>query len=103
MFFVLTGGTNAERPGYTPSETKVGKSLEVIFTMHTDRRIVISTFSSNVHRVQQIINISARHGRKVAVTGRSMINIVSAAVELGYMKVPEGVLIDINDSKNPCW
>ena len=99
VLLLMCESTNAERPGYTPSETKVGKSLEVIFTMHEDRRIVISTFSSNVHRVQQIINISARHGRKVAVTGRSMINIVSAAVELGYMKVPEGVLIDINDIK----
>ncbi len=99
VLLLMCESTNAERPGYTPSETKVGKSLEVIFTMHTDRRIVISTFSSNVHRVQQIINISARHGRKVAVTGRSMINIVSAAVELGYMKVPEGVLIDIGDIK----
>ncbi len=99
VLLLLCESTNAERPGYTPSETKVGKSLEMIFTMHTDRRIVISTFSSNVHRVQQIINISARHGRKVAVTGRSMINIVSAAVELGYMKVPDGVLIDINDIK----
>ena len=99
VLLLMCESTNAERPGYTPSETKVGKSLEVIFTMHTDRRIVISTFSSNVHRVQQIINISARHGRKVAVTGRSMINIVSAAVELGYMKVPDGVLIDINDIK----
>ena len=99
VLLLMCESTNAERPGYTPSETKVGKSLEVIFTMHKGRRIVISTFSSNVHRVQQIINISARHGRKVAVTGRSMINIVSAAVELGYMKVPEGVLIDINDIK----
>ena len=99
VLLLMCESTNAERPGYTPSETKVGKSLEVIFTMHEDRRIVISTFSSNVHRVQQIINIAARHGRKVAVTGRSMINIVSAAVELGYMKVPEGVLIDIGDIK----
>ncbi len=99
VLLLMCESTNAERPGYTPSETKVGKSLEVIFTMHWDKRIVISTFSSNVHRVQQIINISARHGRKVAVTGRSMINIVSAAVELGYMSVPSGVLIDINDIK----
>lgn len=99
VLLLMCESTNAERPGYTPSETKVGKSLEMIFTMHTDRRIVIATFSSNVHRVQQIINISARHGRKVAVTGRSMINIVRAAVELGYMTVPDGVLIDINDIK----
>ena len=99
VLLLMCESTNAERPGYTPSETKVGKSLEMIFTMHQERRIVISTFSSNVHRVQQILNISARHGRKVAVTGRSMINIVSAAVELGYMKVPEDVLIDIGDIK----
>ena len=99
VLLLMCESTNAERPGYTPSETKVGKSLEMIFTMHPEKRLVISTFSSNVHRVQQIINTSARHGRKVAVTGRSMINIVSAAVELGYMKVPEGVLIDINDIK----
>ncbi len=99
VLLLMCESTNAERPGYTPSETKVGKSLEVIFTMHPEKRIVISTFSSNVHRVQQIINISARHGRKVAVTGRSMINIVTAAVELGYMKVPAGVLIDIGDIK----
>ncbi len=99
VLLLMCESTNAERPGYTPSETKVGKSLEMIFTMHPEKRLVISTFSSNVHRVQQIINISARHGRKVAVTGRSMINIVSAAVELGYMKVPEGVLIDIGDIK----
>ncbi len=99
VLLMMCESTNAERPGYTPSETKVGKSLEVIFTMHWDKRIVISTFSSNVHRVQQIINISARHGRKVAVTGRSMINIVSAAVGLGYMSVPDGVLIDIADIK----
>ena len=99
VLLLMCESTNAERPGYTPSETKVGKSLEMIFTMHPDKRLVISTFSSNVHRVQQIINTSARHGRKVAVTGRSMINIVSAAVELGYMTVPAGVLIDINDIK----
>ncbi len=99
VLLLMCESTNAERPGHTPSEKVVGKSLEYIFTVNKDKRIVISTFSSNVHRVQQIIDISARHGRKVAVTGRSMINIVSAAVELGYMKVPSGVLIDIGDIK----
>ncbi|MBQ9780155.1 MAG: RNase J family beta-CASP ribonuclease [Clostridia bacterium] len=99
VLLLMCESTNAERPGHTPSEKVVGKSLEFIFTMNPEKRIVISTFSSNVHRVQQIIDVSARHGRKVAVTGRSMINIVSAAVELGYMKVPTGVLIDINDIK----
>ena len=97
VLLLMCESTNAERAGHTPSEKKVGQSLEMIFTMNTDKRIVIATFSSNVHRVQQIIDISARHGRKVAVTGRSMINIVAAAVELGYMKVPDGVLIDLAD------
>lgn len=99
VLMLLCESTNAERAGFTPSEKKVGKSLEYIFTSNADKRIVISTFSSNVHRVQQIINISAEHGRKVAITGRSMLNIVGAAVELGYMKVTKGVLIDINDIK----
>ena len=97
VLLMMCESTNAERPGHTPSEKVVGKSLETIFTLNPDKRIVIATFSSNVHRVQQIIDVSARHGRKVAVTGRSMINIVAAAVELGYMKVPDGVLIDISD------
>ncbi len=96
---LMCESTNAERPGFTPSERKVGESLEYIFSKHKNKRLVIATFSSNVHRVQQIIDISARHGRRVAVTGRSMINIVGAAVELGYMNVPKGVLIDINDIK----
>lgn len=99
VLLLMCESTNAERTGFTPSERKVGKSLEYIFTSNTDKRIVIATFSSNVHRVQQIINVSARHGRKVAITGRSMINIVNAAVELGYMNVPDGVLVDINDIK----
>ncbi len=97
VLMLLCESTNAERPGYTPSERKVGASLEYIFSTHEKKRIIIATFSSNVHRVQQIIDASVRHGRKVAVTGRSMINIVKAATELGYMKIPAGVLIDIND------
>ena len=99
VLLLMCESTNAERPGYTPSEKKVGASLEYIFTTHTKKRIIIATFSSNVHRVQQIINTSARHKRKVAITGRSMINIVNAAVELGYMKLPAGVLVDINEIK----
>lgn len=99
VLMLLGESTNAERPGFTPSEKKVGKSLEYIFTSNPKKRIVIATFSSNVHRVQQIINVSAQHGRKVAITGRSMLNIVGAAVELGYMKVPKGVLIDIAEIK----
>ncbi len=99
VLLLMCESTNAERPGFTPSEKKVGASLDYVFTKNTDKRIVISTFSSNVHRVQQIIDTSARHGRKVAVTGRSMLNIVGAAVELGYMKVPKDTLIDIGDIK----
>ncbi|MBE6548376.1 MAG: ribonuclease J [Ruminococcaceae bacterium] len=99
VLLLMCESTNAERPGTTPSEKKVGASLEYIFTVQKDKRIVISTFSSNVHRVQQIIDVAARHGRKVAITGRSMLNIVGAAVELGYMHVPEGVLIDVAEMR----
>ncbi len=99
VLMLMCESTNVERPGYTPSERIIGQSLDNIFSRYKDKRIVIATFSSNVHRVQQIINASAAYGRKVAVTGRSMLNIVGAAVELGYMKVPHGVLIDIADIK----
>ena len=97
VLLLMCESTNAERPGYTPSERKVGASLEYIFSTHAKKRVIIATFSSNVHRVQQIIDASIRHGRKVAITGRSMLNIVSAAMELGYMKVPAGVLVDLNE------
>ena len=96
---LLCESTNVGRPGYTPSERKVGFSLEKILDTYTDKRIIIATFASNVHRVQQIIDASVNHGRRVAVTGRSMINVVNAAVRLGYMKVPEGILIDIDEIK----
>ena len=99
VLMLLCESTNVERPGYTPSESKVGLSLERIFSQAEDKRIIIATFASNVHRVQQIINSSVRHNRKVAVTGRSMINVVNAAVRLGYMNVPDGVLIDIDNIK----
>lgn len=96
---LMCESTNAERSGFTPSERSVGGALENLFTANPDKRIVIATFSSNVHRVQQIINISIAHGRRVALTGRSMLNVVSAACELGYMHFPEGTLIDIGDIK----
>ncbi len=99
VLLLLCESTNAERPGHTPSERKVGASLENIFTANQNKRIVIATFSSNVHRVQQILDISASHKRKVAITGRSMINIVNAAIELGYMKVPEGLIVDLAEIK----
>ncbi|MCI6636025.1 MAG: ribonuclease J, partial [Clostridiales bacterium] len=97
ILLLMCESTNVEKPGFTPSERKVGASLDMIFMTNTDKRIIIATFSSNVHRVQQIINSSAKFGRKVAVTGRSMLNVVGAAVRLGYMEVPKGVLIDIAD------
>ncbi len=96
---LLCESTNAERPGFTPSERTVGSSLERIFNQYEGHRLIIATFSSNIHRVQQIINASAAHGRKVAVLGRSMINVIGAAAELGYMDLGEGVLIDIADIK----
>ena len=96
---MLGESTNAERQGFTPSEKNVGKSLENIFSNNKDKRIIIATFSSNVHRVQQILDASVRHGRKVAIIGRSMINVVGAATELDYIDVPEGTLIDIKDIK----
>ena len=99
VLLLLCESTNADRPGYTPTEKTVGQSFEQIFYSNREKRIVISTFSSNVHRVQQIIDISHRYGRKVAITGRSMLNVVSAAIELGYMNVPAGCLIDINEIK----
>ncbi len=96
---LLCESTNAERAGYTLSERTVGSSLERIFTQYEDKRLVIATFSSNVHRVQQIIDASAHHGRRVAVTGRSMVNVIGAAAELGYMDLPDGVLIDLSEIK----
>jgi len=94
---LMCESTNVERSGFTPSERKVGTQLDSIFMQNKDKRIIIATFSSNVHRVQQIIDTAAKYQRKVAVTGRSMINVVGAAVRLGYMDVPKGVLIELGD------
>ena len=99
VLLMLGESTNAERPGYTPSERTVGGSFEAIFSQNKDKRVVIATFSSNVHRVQQIINLAVRHKRKVAFLGRSMLNVVGAAVELGYMSVPQDTIVDIADIK----
>ena len=93
---LLCDSTNAERPGYTPSESSLAESFDRIFNNET-RRVVIATFSSNVHRVQQIINASEKYGRKVAISGRSMQNFVRAAVKLGYLNVPDDMMIDLND------
>ncbi len=94
---LMADSTNAERPGYTQSERKVGESFEKLFTRAGQRRIIIATFSSNIHRVQQIINMAAKYGRKVAVLGRSMINVISTALELGYLEVPKNIIIDIEN------
>ncbi len=99
VLMLLCESTNVERAGHTPSEKNVGVSLERIFMGAQDKRIIIATFASNVHRVQQIIDASAHHGRRVAVTGRSMVSVINAAVKLGYMNVPDGVLISIDDIK----
>ena len=99
VLLLMCESTNAERPGYTPSERKVGASLDNIFFRHADKRITIATFSSNVHRVQQIIYAAEKYGRKVAITGRSMVNVVNVAIRLGYMHAEEGTLIDISEIK----
>jgi len=93
---LLSDSTNAERPGYTASEKKVGESFSTLFKKAEKERIIVATFSSNIHRIQQIIDEAYRCGRKVAVSGRSMHNVVSVASELGYLNVPEGILIDID-------
>ena len=97
ILLLMCESTNVDHPGFTPSEKRVGASLDLIFMTNTDKRIIIATFSSNVHRVQQIINSSVKYGRKVAITGRRMLNVVGAAVRLAYMDVPAGALIDIAD------
>ena len=97
VLLLMCESTNVERSGFTPSERKVASSLEHIFLKNVDKRVIIATFSSNVHRVQQIVDASVKFGRKVAITGRSMVNIVNVAVKLGYMKVPDNVFIDISE------
>jgi ribonuclease J len=96
---LLSDSTNAERKGFSPSESTVGDALDSVFE-GCDKRIIITTFASNVYRVQQIITVASRYGRKVAITGRSMENIVNASIELGYLQVPDNTLVDINKLKN---
>ena len=97
---LLADSTNVERPGYTASERIVGESFSNLFKKAGDNRIIVATFSSNIHRIQQIIDEAYRCNRKVAVSGRSMLNVVSVAAELGYLKVPENVLIEIESIRN---
>lgn len=92
---LLSESTNAERPGYTMSERRVGASFRNFFANADGKRIIVATFSSNIHRIQQIIDSAAMHGRKVAVSGRSMINVLQTAIELNYIHMPKGMLVDI--------
>ena len=94
---LLSESTNAERPGYTATERKVGESFKSLFAGADGKRIIVATFSSNIHRIQQIINNAEAWGRKVAVSGRSMLNVLTTAIELNYIKVPQGMLVDIED------
>ena len=97
---LMCDSTNAIRPGFTQSEKTVGKTFDAIFAEHKNNRIIVATFASNVDRVQQIINSSNKYGRKVVVEGRSMVNVIGTASELGYINIPEGTLIDIEHLKN---
>lgn len=97
---MLSDSTNAERPGYTASERLVGGSFSHFFKKAEGRRIIVATFSSNIHRIQQIIDEAVRCDRKVAISGRSMLNVVNVAEELGYLKVPKNVLIEIENLRN---
>ncbi len=96
---LLSDSTNAEQPGYTQSESKVGETFESLFSKAGNRRIIIATFASNIHRVQQIIDIASKTGRKVALSGRSLENVTATASELGYVHIPEGTLIGIDEIK----
>ncbi len=97
---LMCDSTNAERPGFTMSERTVGRTFDNIFSEHRNSRIIIATFASNVDRVQQIINSACKYGRKVVVEGRSMVNIISTATELGYLDIPDNTLIDVEHLKN---
>ena len=97
---LMSDSTNAERPGFTQSERTVGATFDRLFSEHSNTRIIVATFASNVDRVQQIINTSYKYGRKVVVEGRSMVNIISVASELGYLNVPENTLIETDQLKN---
>ena len=100
VLLYLGESTNIERPGYTMSEKVVGTTLEHIFAENADRRLVIATFASNVHRLQQIVDIAVKFRRKVALSGRSMFNVVEAAAKIGEITIPEGVLVDVEKTKN---
>ncbi|MBR0278201.1 MAG: ribonuclease J [Clostridia bacterium] len=97
---LMSDSTNVERPGNTNSESTVGTAFDEIFRNNTKNRIIVATFASNIHRMQQIVNSAAQYGRKIALSGRSIINVLSVAIELGHMKIPKGMLIDIDEITN---
>ena len=99
VLLLMSDSTNAERPGHTPSERTVGAAFDKVFH-NAKNLIIIPCFSSNVHRIQQAIDTACQYKRKVAVLGRSMINVVNISLELGYLTIPEGVLIDIDEINN---
>lgn len=96
LLALMSDSTNVERQGFAISERKVGESLDGIFQKGGGRRIIVASFASNVHRVQQIIDAAVKYDRKVAISGRSMVNLVNVATTLGYMKIPEGVLVELD-------
>ena len=100
VMLLMCESTNVERTGYAMSEHVVGQTLERLFLANVKRRIIIATFSSNIYRLQQIFNIAAQNKRKVAISGRSMLNVVDAAVKIGELNIPQGILIDIEKIKN---
>ena len=100
VLMLMADSTNVERPGFTPSEKSVGRTFDHVFDDIRDHRLIIATFASNVDRVQQIIDSAYKYGRKVILEGRSMVNVMNIASELGYIKVPENTLIDIDEAKN---
>ena len=100
VLLLMADSTNVERTGYTPSEKMVGKTLDRVFDDIRDRRLIIATFASNVDRVQQIINSAYKYGRKVILEGRSMVNVMNIASELGYISIPDNTLINIDEAKN---
>ena len=97
---LMCDSTNAERPGYTASERTVGKAFETIFSEHGNSRLIIATFASNVDRVQQIIDTAYKYGRKVVIEGRSMVNVISTAEQLGYISIPENTLVTLDQMRN---
>ena len=97
---LMCESTNVEREGYTPSERTVGRTLRHLFDENKDHRIIVATFASNVDRVQQIIECAYSCGKKVVIEGRSMVSTISTAAELGYIKIPDNTLIDIEQMKN---